>query len=385
MTRSQRLAVFGLCVLIATGSAVSQYLRAAAPGKTTNGAATTRNPDTIMKDLTGLDAKLQVIMPSLASLGDPAFRRGDGQKALPILQQMVAYWRELEAALPDSDDRDRVRMNRFRFMGLVSTFGDKETIASLEAAAKGTGTEAVSAQTALALGKWLSTSKDAAAQAKVLDDMAVVAKANPTSDDVASTLGFMANVAAANDELSKKAIDVIRANLKGEAITGMLAQLDTAQSQKEMIGKPLAFDGRTSTGGTFATSQYKGKVVLVDFWATWCGPCMGELPNVKKVYADFHDKGLEIVGVSCDSGDAELNKFIKENDMPWIQLRESTQTSEETKWHPLAKQYGVDGIPTMFLIDRKGTLRYVDAREDLAAKVKELVAEGNAAPVTPAK
>ncbi len=383
MTRLQRLAVLALCILVAGGSLMSQYLPAAAPAKTST--AATRDPDVIMKDLTGIDDKLQEIMPSLASLSDPAFRNSDGQKALVMLKQMVTYWRELEAVVPEGDARDHVKMNRFRFMGLVSSFGDKETVASLEATAKGTGGDAVSAQSALALGRWLGASKDAAIQNKILDDIAVVAKANPTNDDVASTLGFMANVAGANDDVSKKAIEVIRANLKGEEITSLLAQLEAAQSQKDMVGKTLAFEGRTSTDGKFDTSQYKGKVVLVDFWATWCGPCIGELPNVKKAYADFHAKGLEIVGVSCDSGDAELNKFIKDNDMPWIQLRETSQSDEGSKWHPLAKKYGVDGIPTMFLIDRKGTLRYVDAREDLATKIKKLVDESDAAPATPAK
>ena len=113
---------------------------------------------------------------------------------------------------------------------------------------------------------------------------------------------------------------------------------------------------------------------MLDFWATWCGPCIGELPNVKKAYASYHDKGFEIVGLSRDTEDDVLNKFTKENDMPWMQLREKSQ-DEKDRWHPLAKQYHVDGIPQMFLLDKKGILRFVDAREDLEKKVKMLLEE----------
>jgi len=186
----------------------------------------------------------------------------------------------------------------------------------------------------------------------------------------------MANVGPANGDVSKKAIDIIRTNMKGDDAKAMLAELESGMAQKELVGKPFAVEGRTSTGGKFSSDSLKGKVVLVDFWATWCGPCIGELPNVKKAYADFHDKGFEIVGVSCDTGDDVLNSFTKENVMPWVQLREASQ-SEAERWHPLAKRYGVDGIPQMFLIDRQGVLRYVDAREDLADKVKKLVAEAS--------
>ena len=142
----------------------------------------------------------------------------------------------------------------------------------------------------------------------------------------------------------------------------------------KLLNKPLVMQGRTSSDSQFSSASYKGKVVLVDFWATWCGPCVEGLPEVKGIYKKYHDKGLEIVGISCDDNDPELNAFTKKNEMPWMQLREKSQT-EADQWHPLAKKSGVEGIPTMFLIDRKGVLRYVDARENLEKEVAQLVAE----------
>jgi thiol-disulfide isomerase/thioredoxin len=118
--------------------------------------------------------------------------------------------------------------------------------------------------------------------------------------------------------------------------------------------------------------------VVIDFWATWCGPCLAELPNVKQAYKDFHGKGMEIVGVSCDSDENALNSFTRENEMPWVQLRESSQVDDEHKWNPIATRFSVTGIPRMFIVDKKGILRDVDAQDNLGDKVKKLLAESDA-------
>jgi thiol-disulfide isomerase/thioredoxin len=357
-----------------------------------------RDIKTVLADLKTVDAKLSDELP-LASMADADFRKGSGQKALPDLQKFTELMGELAGMLP-GDQGKAAQRRRLQYMGMRVALGDAEATKELETTAKKEGDEGIAAASALGLGNWWANSKDAAAQGKVLDAMAAVAHKDPASDEVAGTLMIMANSGAANDEMEKRAVDTIKTCLTGpmaRRLIDTLASLDQQQQmmgdaekkQAESLGKPFAISGRTSTDGKFDTASLKGKVVLIDFWATWCGPCRAELPHVKETYAKYHDKGLEMVGVSCDVSDEGLNDFAKDNEMPWVQLREKSQEGAEN-WHPIAKQYGVLGIPTMFLVDRNGVLRFIDAREGTEEKVAKLLAEpagaGPAAPATqPAK
>jgi thiol-disulfide isomerase/thioredoxin len=384
MTRMQKVGVIALCFALAAGSVLPGLLRgqstapSAARGGATGVDAATQK---LLEQLQSTQDEAQKYMPSLMSLADPQFRAGDGQKAIPALRKMATLLGELQNTVP-AKLQDDIRTSKYRYMAFAGALGDKETLATLETQAQGKDAQAVSAKSALAFAHWLESSKDAAAQLKILDDYAPVAKANPSSDEVLGTLEVMANVGPAGNDSTKKIIGVIRTNMNADFAKETLDTLDNMQEQIALVGKPLTVQGRTSTGGKFDSADYKGKVVLLDFWATWCGPCIAELPNVKKAYSDYHDKGFEIVGISCDADDSVLNTFTKDKEMPWMQLRENSQKGED-RWHPLAKKFHVDGIPAMFLIDRKGVLRHVDAREDLEKKVAALVAEAPAAAPAP--
>jgi thiol-disulfide isomerase/thioredoxin len=111
--------------------------------------------------------------------------------------------------------------------------------------------------------------------------------------------------------------------------------------------------------------------VLIDFWATWCGPCVAELPRMLELYAEYNPQGLEVVGISCDNSVEPLKEFVADREIPWTQW----PPMDDKGWHPEATKWGVRGIPTMFLIDKKGVLRSVEARAELETLIPELLAE----------
>jgi thiol-disulfide isomerase/thioredoxin len=119
--------------------------------------------------------------------------------------------------------------------------------------------------------------------------------------------------------------------------------------------EPLAIAGPTLEGGQFDIQQYRGKVVLVDFWATWCGPCLVEIPNIKRVYNRHHTEGFEVVGVSLDTERERLANFVTTRKIPWPQI--FFEPYGLNGWNnPLARKYEVNAIPRTFLVDREGHL-----------------------------
>ena len=135
-------------------------------------------------------------------------------------------------------------------------------------------------------------------------------------------------------------------------------------------GKPLHIKFNAIDGKTVDTDKLKGNVVLIDFWATWCGPCVAELPNVKKTYAKYHEKGFEIIGISLDQSRDKLSKFVEKEKMTWPQYYDGKGWRNE-----FAVKYGIQGIPAMWLINKKGNLVDMKARGGLDEKVEKLLAE----------
>jgi len=142
-------------------------------------------------------------------------------------------------------------------------------------------------------------------------------------------------------EIAKNIDQAVAAIEKQAASANLLAvgKVFPAFAEKNLDGLPLVL------------AEFKGKIVLVDFWATWCGPCVAELPNVLAAYEKFHAKGFEVVGISLDQNRAALTGFIKEENMKWPQYFDGLGWKNK-----LAEQYGIQSIPATFLLDGDGKI-----------------------------
>jgi len=139
--------------------------------------------------------------------------------------------------------------------------------------------------------------------------------------------------------------------------------------KREALGKPLAMSFMALDGKKVDLAEMKGKVVLIDFWATWCGPCVREIPSVKKTYDALHKQGFEIIGISMDSDKKKLEDFLAKNDMPWPQFFDGKGWKTS-----LAVEHGISSIPAMWLVDKEGNLVDQNARSGLEEKVKKYLA-----------
>jgi peroxiredoxin len=137
----------------------------------------------------------------------------------------------------------------------------------------------------------------------------------------------------------------------------------------EVGAKAPDFSAKNPEGKQISLKESMGKVTIIDFWASWCGPCRGENPNVVALYKEMHAKGLNIIGVSLDKDAAKWKEAIAKDGLVWPQISNLKFWDE-----PIAKQYNVESIPATFILDAKGVIVARDLRGDaLKAKVTELL------------
>ena len=141
--------------------------------------------------------------------------------------------------------------------------------------------------------------------------------------------------------------------LRDDARYKLLVETVKKRNGLGLPAKP--FVARTISGNEVSLDNYRGKVLLLDFWATWCGPCLAEMPNIKKCYDEFKDKGLEIIGFAENANNEALHHYLRKNSITWPIVSKDNDHYEEVVLH-----YAIKNIPASFLIDKTGILRHVN-------------------------
>lgn len=132
--------------------------------------------------------------------------------------------------------------------------------------------------------------------------------------------------------------------------------------------EPLALKFKGVDGAPVDLAALRGKVVVLDFWATWCPPCRAEIPSVVATYRKLHERGFEIVGISLDDDKGKLLSYTKAQDMTW------PQQYDGGGWNnAMARRFGIHSIPAMWLIDQKGRIVDIEARDNLGEKIERLL------------
>lgn len=233
-------------------------------------------------------------------------------------------------------------------------------------------------KTAQAMEEWKAFLAEGKAEtlSDVLDSGLQLAEAYLNAGDVKAARSLYEII---RDKLPLSVPEAQREMLAQQLMQGVLSSRFEAL---ELIGQaPPKLEGADLDNKPMDLAQYRGKVVLLDFWATWCGPCINTLPDLKEVYGKYHDKGFDVIGISLDVELDRLKSFLERERLPWRQIWDN-QAQPGTQ-NPFggsnARRYNLTGIPATYLIDRDGKIARVNVP---SASLEQAVAQVLARPST---
>jgi thiol-disulfide isomerase/thioredoxin len=387
-TRSARLGIL-LAALMAAGINGPATLLAAAPAAAPSQAAPQTRPATrpagepakepaevrsmeqVVGDLNVAAREVNQSVSGVAVLFDPAKRKEAAPKALPVMKRMSGLIDEVVAVEPRA--AEQMRLVKLELEAMMALLGDPDAASSIRKTAVSVDPDEAARGKAWQIAlNWAAVGKNVNAQEKLATELGRLARSNHRVDMIAQVAELLSSNAA-SPALTQQLEEIIIKDLDGELAERMKVEVEQRRKLRQLIDRPIVVRGARLDGGEFTSADWKGKVVLVDFWATWCAPCVAEMPRLKKLYAKHHDQGFEIVGVSWDENVESLKEYLSSQDgMPWPQLFDSNNPGV----HAVAKQFGVATLPTMFLIDKKGKVRHVKAQqENLEELIPKLLAE----------
>lgn len=318
-----------------------------------------KTPESLLAEITGL------VYPGFdsARTNDPEYFAEFRKSIIEVQKRESELIWEFYELFPDHDMTHRLLERRW-FNIFESGVGEEETLADIDKFLESEEREALVDQAQLTRAYVrMMASMDPKQMLAIANEFATAFPDNPNG---ARLYAMAASYADAED------VDAVTAILMEKYPDSMEAAFALGKKrQVEALGKPFEFSFTDAvTGNEVTNKDFEGKILVIDFWATWCGPCIADLPKLKEIYAKYEGQ-IEIIGISLDgpgeAGLAALKKFVEENDMAWPQFYQDGWEGEFTKG------WGINAIPTVFLVDKSGNLVDVEARMDLESKIEALL------------
>ena len=271
--------------------------------------AAKRAPSQILADLKTAEAAI----PNYGMAGrlDARYREQMAKEVAPPLRKVVDLLAELEKADPQRAAAIRSDLCLYRVE--LALDGDADALRLLtDYSASKDPAEAVAGKAGLLMYQWWKM-PEAETQKQAVADFQKLAQANPRDDLLVGPALTMAHIGAVSDDTANALRDVVEHDLHGPAAIKY-------QHQPNKFGRPFKVSVPIVGGKPLFIPSLKGKVVLLDFWATWCPPCRASLPHLVELYKQYHSQGLEVVGISNDYALTDFREFLAQNkDMAWPQ------------------------------------------------------------------
>jgi peroxiredoxin len=278
-----------------------------------------------------------------------------------LIRDLLTYL----ARNPKADDAEQAYMKVFDKVIEHDWFAENEGVARKYLADHPEGPVRSLAQIVTTMGRAQSGQfGEALASFKVLMAGLGGSDQEEFAENFADTLAIAA-LASGEHEVARKVYEILL-NKFGAQSPNLAQKIKEDFARIDKIGKKApSVAVNDLAGSTLRLDDFRGKYVLVDFWATWCAPCVVELPRLQSAYTKYHAKGLEIVAVSLDEAKSAVIDFTKARKIPWKQVHNATSGGD------LVEAYGVRSIPATFLISPDGTIIRLDVRGQALDKALE--------------
>lgn len=328
------------------------------------------------------DGKPAAILAYVEAISDPAaMPRSKGRKRYYMRKVGIAYMEAADRILAQvkADDPLYLEAVQLKFDGysMLKKLGDEKSAAGRVAFARSLVDSPHPAVARMATRMVLAADVDALYESRsaegadrLIKDLAallVATKSEARSAEIAAQLASDLEVLPDGADAARQALETflpLFAASEDPLVRVRAEEGEAVLRRLSLPGKPLALEGTRLDGEAFDPRPLAGKVVLVDFWATWCRPCVAEIPNLVALRDKYGRHGFEVVGISLDDDRDALDAFLAEQKLPWQVLYSGKATRD-----PLAVHYGIRSIPCLFLVGRDGKVLSVNARGETLEKL----------------